>query len=123
MAHLGLTIAYTELNAAGRGPRSARSRDGAGARQRPTTTGAHRGARAADGGGGGRRGSHQAAAYRAAVDEALAAYPQDEELWLLRGLAESPDPADRGQGSPGDRGSYFEARSRLRRATSPRIII
>src|SRR5215831_4769113 len=39
------------------------------------------------------------AAYRTALDEALNAFPNDVELWLLRGEAESPDPADRGQGS------------------------
>jgi tetratricopeptide (TPR) repeat protein len=39
------------------------------------------------------------AAYRAALDEALAAFPSDGELWLLRGMAESGAPADRGQGS------------------------
>src|SRR5205807_608010 len=39
------------------------------------------------------------AAYRAALDKALAAYPSDEELWLARGHAESSDPAERGQGS------------------------
>jgi len=38
-------------------------------------------------------------AYRAALDAALVKYPQDEELWLARGQAESPDPAERGQGS------------------------
>ena len=39
------------------------------------------------------------AAYRTALDQALAAYPEDEQLWLARGLAESNDPAERGQGS------------------------
>jgi tetratricopeptide (TPR) repeat protein len=38
-------------------------------------------------------------AYRAALDAALVAFPDDEELWLARGLAESNDPAERGQGS------------------------
>ena len=38
-------------------------------------------------------------AYRAALDEAVKAFPDDVEFWLLRGAAESPDPADRGQGS------------------------
>jgi len=38
--------------------------------------------------------------YRKALDEALSRFPQDAELWLQRGAAESPDPADRGQGSP-----------------------
>ena len=33
------------------------------------------------------------------LDEALVKYPSDEELWLARGHAESPDPAERGQGS------------------------
>lgn len=37
--------------------------------------------------------------YRKALDAALATYPQDVELLLLRGMAESPDPAERGQGS------------------------
>lgn len=37
-------------------------------------------------------------AYRAALDAAIAAFPQDVELLLARGIAESPDPADRGQG-------------------------
>jgi tetratricopeptide (TPR) repeat protein len=38
-------------------------------------------------------------AYRAALDAALKDLPDDEELWLDRGRAASPDPADRGQGS------------------------
>jgi tetratricopeptide (TPR) repeat protein len=39
------------------------------------------------------------AAYRQALDEALKLFPGDEEIWLLRGMAESTDPAERGQGS------------------------
>ncbi len=39
------------------------------------------------------------AAYRTALDQALAAFPEDEELWLARGQAASSDPAERGQGS------------------------
>lgn len=39
------------------------------------------------------------AAYRKALDTAMAAFPDDVELILKRGMAESPDPADRGQGS------------------------
>jgi tetratricopeptide (TPR) repeat protein len=38
-------------------------------------------------------------AYRKSLDSAIAAFPSDAELLLLRGIAESPDPADRGQGS------------------------
>ena len=39
------------------------------------------------------------AAYRKSLDAAVAAFPNDVELLLKRGNAESPDPADRGQGS------------------------
>src|SRR5688500_11306155 len=39
------------------------------------------------------------AAYRKALDAAIVAFPDDVELLLKRGIAESPDPADRGQGS------------------------
>src|SRR5262249_52432308 len=50
------------------------------------------------------------AAYRNALDEALAALPSDEELWLQRGVAESADPADRGQGgTPGSERFYERA--------------
>jgi tetratricopeptide (TPR) repeat protein len=38
-------------------------------------------------------------AYRQALDEALKIFPNDAEFWLLRGMAESADPAERGQGS------------------------
>src|SRR5947209_2690478 len=37
------------------------------------------------------------AEYKKALDEALAAYPQDVELWLLRGNAEEANAAGRGQ--------------------------
>lgn len=50
------------------------------------------------------------AAYRKALDEAIAAFPNDVELILKRGMAESPDPADRGQGSvPGSLPFYERA--------------
>jgi tetratricopeptide (TPR) repeat protein len=39
-------------------------------------------------------------AYRKALDDANARFPKDAELWLERGVAESPDISDRGQGSP-----------------------
>ena len=39
------------------------------------------------------------AAYRKSLDSAIAAFPNDVEFILKRGMAESPDPADRGQGS------------------------
>jgi tetratricopeptide (TPR) repeat protein len=39
------------------------------------------------------------ASYRRALDDAIVALPSDVELLLERGIAESPDAADRGQGS------------------------
>jgi tetratricopeptide (TPR) repeat protein len=50
----------------------------------------------------------QLAAYRRVLDEALARRPADEELWLQRGVAESADPADRGQGSPASSERFYE---------------
>jgi tetratricopeptide (TPR) repeat protein len=47
-------------------------------------------------------------AYRLALDRALEAQPQDAELWMLRGIAESADPTDRGQGSVATAIPYFE---------------
>ena len=47
-------------------------------------------------------------AYRQALDAAIAALPQDVELVLLRGIAESSDPADRGQGSVAGSVPYYE---------------
>ena len=48
------------------------------------------------------------AAYRAALDRALKEFPDDEELWLLRGQAETPDPAERGQGSAAGSVRFYE---------------
>ena len=53
------------------------------------------------------------AAYRKGLDEALAKFPADEELWLQRGLAESPDPAERGQGSRPGAVPFFERALKL----------
>src|SRR5688572_14486864 len=39
------------------------------------------------------------AAYRNALDAALAAHPTDAELWVLRGLAQYADPNERGEAS------------------------
>lgn len=51
------------------------------------------------------------AAYRKALDGAIAAFPNDAEFVLRRGIAESPDPADRGQGSvPGSVAYYDRAK-------------
>ena len=48
------------------------------------------------------------AAYRKALDAAVAAFPKDVELLLLRGMAESPDPAERGQGSTAASATFYE---------------
>jgi tetratricopeptide (TPR) repeat protein len=48
------------------------------------------------------------AAYRKSLDGAIAAFPADGEFLLLRGIAESPDPADRGQGSVIASIAYYE---------------
>ena len=48
------------------------------------------------------------AAYRKSLDAAIMAFPNDSEFVLLRGIAESPDPADRGQGSVNGSIAYYE---------------
>jgi tetratricopeptide (TPR) repeat protein len=45
------------------------------------------------------RDASRLAAYRKSLDAAIVAFPNDSELLLKRGMAESPDPAERGQGS------------------------
>jgi tetratricopeptide (TPR) repeat protein len=52
-------------------------------------------------------------AYRTALDRAIAEFPDDEELWLLRGLAASADPAERGQGSPEDAIRFYSKAAAL----------
>jgi tetratricopeptide (TPR) repeat protein len=48
------------------------------------------------------------AAYRKSLDAAIAAFPDDVEFLLLRGIAESPGPSDRGQGSVVASIPYYE---------------
>jgi tetratricopeptide (TPR) repeat protein len=97
MAHLGLTVAYVELNAA---PAAREELRRATALAVSDHDKRHVEARtlqmAAEDAPADKA---RLAAYRAALDAALAKFPQDEELWLERGEAESPDPAERGQGS------------------------
>ncbi len=50
---------------------------------------------------------HQA--YKAALDAALAKYPDDPELWLLRGNAEEPTAAGRGQRGLVGAVAYYQA--------------
>ena len=108
LAHLGLTIAYTELNAAA-AARAALERAQALAATATEHDRRHVEARAlqmaaeaapAD--------AAKLTAYRAALDAALVQYPADEEFWLQRGQAESPDPAERGQGSVAGSVRFYE---------------
>ncbi len=48
------------------------------------------------------------AAYKAALDRALAAYPDDAELWILRGNAEEPGPWGRGQAGGAASIAFYE---------------
>ena len=52
-------------------------------------------------------GEHQA--YKAAIDAALMKYPDDSELWLLRGNAEEPTAAGRGQRGLVGAVAYYQA--------------
>jgi tetratricopeptide (TPR) repeat protein len=108
MAHIGLTCAYIELNV----PAAARSaldeaRSLAGSASDHDR--AHIAARALQmDAEAARHASPRLIDYRAALDAALAKFPDDEELWLLRGHAESSDPAERGQGSGAAAVHFYE---------------
>src|SRR5688572_3805083 len=54
------------------------------------------------------RDASRLAAYRKSLDAAIAAFANDIELLLKRGMAESPDPAERGQGSVLASVPYYE---------------
>jgi tetratricopeptide (TPR) repeat protein len=113
IAYVGLSYAYTELNAPGIADRAfeqARAlRGGASIHDR-----AHIAVRAAQiAAEHARRDPARLTAYRKAIDDALTANPQDVELWLLRGVAESPDPADRGQGSTASSIRFYERALKL----------
>jgi len=106
LPHVGLTIAYTELNAPAEA-RTALERAQALAKSAHDTRHVElrtlqMAAEEAP------RDAAKLAAYRVALDRALAALPEDEELWLQRGQAESPDPAERGQGSTGGSVRFYE---------------
>jgi tetratricopeptide (TPR) repeat protein len=106
MAHAGLTVAYTEMNA----PAAART---ALARAQALAASAHDRRHvelralqmAAE---GAPQDAAKFAAYRSALDAALQAFADDEELWLRRGQAESSDPAERGQGSVAASMRFYE---------------
>jgi tetratricopeptide (TPR) repeat protein len=99
MAHVGLTFAYTELNKPELAA-SALARARALAGTASPHDRAHIDARALQAAAElAPRDPAKLHAYRKSLDDALARQPADAELLILRGIAESPDPADRGQGS------------------------
>jgi tetratricopeptide (TPR) repeat protein len=59
------------------------------------------------------RDAQKLALYRQALDAALKQFPSDDELWLQRGVAESADPADRGQGSTPASVRFYEQALKL----------
>lgn len=121
IAHAELSVAYTELNIRGL-PRESLARARTLADQARPIGGTRPGPgvpehdrlhielrgmqMAAEEAGGWR--DPALAAYRTAIDKALQKFPADEELWLLRGLAESSDPAERGQGSVASSAHFYE---------------
>jgi len=106
LPHLGLTIAYVELNAADAARQElARAR----ALARTEHDLRHVALRTLQMAAEATPGIvTNLAAYRSALDQALTAFPSDEELWLARGQAESPDPAERGQGSVAGSIRFYE---------------
>ena len=103
MAHAGLSIAYAELNATA-DAKAALARAQAlmaGTPSIPAHDRRHIELRALQMAAepGGVWPPPAQAEFRVRVDRALEEFPADEELWLLRGFAESPDAAERGQGS------------------------
>ena len=106
MAHVGLSIAYLELNASAAAHAAL---DRAKALATTDHERRHVAARALQmAAEGAPADTAKLAAYRVALDEALVKFPADEEFWLQRGQAESPDPAERGQGSVAGSARFYE---------------
>jgi tetratricopeptide (TPR) repeat protein len=107
MAHVGLTFAYTELNkpdlAAAALARAQALSSVAGTHDRVHITARVLQAAAEKA----PKDTAALQAYRKSLDEALSKEPRDAELLMLRGIAESPDPADRGQGSTASAVSFY----------------
>lgn len=108
MAHVGLSLVYTEINRpdASRAAFAAAQRLAAGASAHDRL---HIEARAAQVASEASPADvDKRAAYRRALDAALLAQPDDAELWIQRGVAESFDPFERGQGSVASSVTYYE---------------
>ena len=112
-AYVGLSVAYGELNLPAKA-REAIDRAAAAASALPDHDRRHIAARqaqmAAEAAPGDRS---KLAAFRAALDAAVAAFPADVELLLWRGVAASDDPSDRGQGAVASGIPFFERALRL----------
>jgi tetratricopeptide (TPR) repeat protein len=108
LAHVGLSIAYVELSR----PAEARKAMDAARALAPSVADhdrRHIDARALQMAAEDAPGdAAKLAAYRKALDAAIVAFPKDVELVLLRGMAESPDPAERGQGSNAAAAKFYE---------------
>jgi tetratricopeptide (TPR) repeat protein len=108
VAQAGLSLAYTELNAPA-AARDALDRARTLARAASDHDRRHVEARALQASAEtAARDAAELTAYRTALDDALMKYPGDEELWLARGQAESPDPAERGQGSVAGSARFYQ---------------
>ena len=108
LAHVGLSLAYVELSRpaeANRAIEAARAMSAS----LPDHDRRHVEARALQMAAEDAPGdAAKLAGYRKALEAALAAHPKDVELVLLRGMAESADPAERGQGSTLSSVQYYQ---------------
>lgn len=108
LAHVGLSYAYIELN------KPAQAREAITTAQKLAAAAGdhvkrHVGSRALQMAAEEAPGDpSKLAVYRKALDASIAAFPADAEFILRRGLAESPDPANRGQGSVLSAIPYYE---------------
>ena len=118
LAHVGLSYAYVELN------KTAEAKQALSAAQNIAATSGdhakrHVDARALQMAAEDAPGdAAKLAAYRKALDGALAAFPNDIEFLLRRGIAASQDPADRGQGSVTASIPYYEKALKLSAAST-----
>lgn len=121
LAHVGLSYAYVELNKTLQA-RQALATAQALAKTAPDHVKRHVDARAAQMAAEDAPGdTTRLLAYRKALDGAIAAFPNDAEFVLRRGIAESNDPADRGQGSVAGSVAYYERVLKLSVSSAPSV--
>ena len=113
LAQVGLSVAYVELN------RPTQAREAIVKAQALSASGAAHIKRHVDvralqmAAEDSPRDASKLAAYRQALDAAVAAFTGDAEFLVLRGIAESSDPADRGQGSVAASIPYYQRALKL----------